>query len=267
MAEQVIAIPPAPFGYVLLDGDSEHPRTVRASDSNTEPWIEPEMLKLGHRIGRGLLGSSFLSSDLPNRLGTPNYMAPEQWQPEVRGPISFETDSWGFGCTILEMLVGIQPCSLNALGNDGDGAILELIQRNQGNDVGLDRNADNGFVLEKDHGVHGSIRVHASALDHITNGLEVGDWVRLKEEDRSHSPVGLLIFRDEPNKFLVDWSEVDAVSFSSCRKMIEKYQHVEDHHWTVRLVLIAFGFLTVVKLRMLIGKKMGRKVNPIHYRI
>ncbi|KAI7978969.1 hypothetical protein LOK49_Contig590G00007 [Camellia lanceoleosa] len=30
-----------------------------------------------------------------SRLGTPNYMAPEQWQPEVRGPISFETDSWG----------------------------------------------------------------------------------------------------------------------------------------------------------------------------
>lgn len=43
------------------------------------------------------------------RLGTPNYMAPEQWQPDRRGPISFETDSWGFGCTILEMLTGVQP--------------------------------------------------------------------------------------------------------------------------------------------------------------
>ncbi|KAE9609243.1 putative protein kinase TKL-Pl-1 family [Lupinus albus] len=53
-----------------------------------------------------LLGSSFLSSDMPNMFGTPNYMAPEQWQPEIRGPISFETDSWGFGCTIVEMLTG-----------------------------------------------------------------------------------------------------------------------------------------------------------------
>lgn len=44
-----------------------------------------------------------------HRLGTPNYMAPEQWHPEERGPISFEVDSWGFGCSILEMLTGIQP--------------------------------------------------------------------------------------------------------------------------------------------------------------
>ncbi|KAJ0247391.1 Protein kinase domain-containing protein [Hirschfeldia incana] len=51
------------------------------------------------------------SSDMIMRLGTPNYMAPEQWQPEVRGPVSFETDSWGFGCSIVEMLTGVQPWS------------------------------------------------------------------------------------------------------------------------------------------------------------
>ncbi|XP_018449988.2 E3 ubiquitin-protein ligase KEG-like isoform X2 [Raphanus sativus] len=51
------------------------------------------------------------SSDMIMRLGTPNYMAPEQWQPEVRGPISFETDSWGFGCSIVEMLTGVRPWS------------------------------------------------------------------------------------------------------------------------------------------------------------
>lgn len=56
-----------------------------------------------------LLGSSFASSDIAQRLGTPNYMAPEQWKPEVGGPISIETDSWGFGCTIVEMLTGNQP--------------------------------------------------------------------------------------------------------------------------------------------------------------
>ncbi|GMQ03058.1 hypothetical protein CsSME_00049012 [Camellia sinensis var. sinensis] len=56
-----------------------------------------------------LLGIPLLSSDMARRLGTPNYMAPEQWQPEVRGPISFETDSWGFGCSIVEMFTGIQP--------------------------------------------------------------------------------------------------------------------------------------------------------------
>lgn len=56
-----------------------------------------------------LLGISLSSSDMVHRLGTPNYMAPEQWEPEVRGPLSFETDAWGFGCCIVEMLTGVQP--------------------------------------------------------------------------------------------------------------------------------------------------------------
>ncbi|CAI0416637.1 unnamed protein product [Linum tenue] len=56
-----------------------------------------------------LLGIPSSSSDMCRRLGTPNYMAPEQWQPEVRGPLSLETDSWGFGCSIVEMLTGVQP--------------------------------------------------------------------------------------------------------------------------------------------------------------
>lgn len=54
-------------------------------------------------------GLSLPSSDLIERLGTPNYMAPEQWEPSINGPISFETDSWGIGCSILEMLTGVQP--------------------------------------------------------------------------------------------------------------------------------------------------------------
>lgn len=56
-----------------------------------------------------LLGFPLADSDMALRLGTPNYMAPEQWEPEVRGPISLETDTWGFGCSIVEMLTGIQP--------------------------------------------------------------------------------------------------------------------------------------------------------------
>ncbi|OIW15000.1 hypothetical protein TanjilG_30719 [Lupinus angustifolius] len=62
MAKQVIATPPAPFDYVLLDGDAEHPITVRASSSNVEPWIEPEMSKLRHRICRGPLGDVWLAT-------------------------------------------------------------------------------------------------------------------------------------------------------------------------------------------------------------
>lgn len=58
-----------------------------------------------------MLGIPLPSSVLAHRLGTPNYMAPEQWQPEIRGPISFETDSWGFACSIVEMLTGLPPWS------------------------------------------------------------------------------------------------------------------------------------------------------------
>ncbi|CAI9771500.1 unnamed protein product [Fraxinus pennsylvanica] len=35
-----------------------------------------------------LLGVSLTNTEMTQRLGTPNYMAPEQWEPEMRGPIS-----------------------------------------------------------------------------------------------------------------------------------------------------------------------------------
>ncbi|XP_047342364.1 serine/threonine-protein kinase DDB_G0283821 [Impatiens glandulifera] len=56
-----------------------------------------------------LLGASLSNSDEVIRLGTPNYMAPEQWEPEVRGPLTYETDVWGFCCSVLEMLTGVPP--------------------------------------------------------------------------------------------------------------------------------------------------------------
>ncbi|XP_075101400.1 protein KINASE OF THE OUTER CHLOROPLAST MEMBRANE 1 [Nicotiana tabacum] len=74
-----------------------------------------------------LLGVPSLSSDMSRRLGTPNYMAPEQWQPEVRGPISFETDSWGFGCSIVEMLTGSQPWS----GKSVDEIFKSIVKRQE----------------------------------------------------------------------------------------------------------------------------------------
>ncbi|XP_010437936.1 PREDICTED: E3 ubiquitin-protein ligase KEG-like [Camelina sativa] len=73
-----------------------------------------------------LLSISLPSPDMAVRLGTPNYMAPEQWQPEVRGPMSFETDSWGFGCSIVEMLTSVQPWS----GRSAD-EIFDLVVRKQ----------------------------------------------------------------------------------------------------------------------------------------
>lgn len=207
--------------------------------------------------------------------------------------------------------------------------------------VGLDRNVDHGFVLVRIHGIHDPLRIHSSSLERVTFGLAAGDWVRLKEEDEKHSPVGILhsisrdgrvavgfigmqtlwkgssselemaeryfvgqfvrlkanvlsprfewphkrgrtwptgriswilpngclivkfpgmlTFGDEAGTFLADPSEVEAVDFSTCPGIIEKYKHVEDHHWIVRPALIAFGLFTALKLGLSIGKKFGKK--------
>ncbi|XP_027189484.1 protein KINASE OF THE OUTER CHLOROPLAST MEMBRANE 1 isoform X3 [Cicer arietinum] len=391
-----------------------------------------------------LLGSSFLSSDIAQRLGTPNYMAPEQWKPEVRGPISFETDSWGFGCTIIEMLTGNQPwyghpvgeiyrsvvekyekpnipsglpspvenilsgcfeydlrnrplmidilrvfkSSLNELANDGgwryQGNMKPITKSGstdftewflskdhlqvgdmvrsrkppnscqaqnmdvpEGTVVGLERTADHGFVLVRIHGIHDPIRIHVSTLERVTNGLAAGDWVRARVENDRHLPVGILhsINRDGgradvgfiglqtlwngnsselemaksfcvgqfvkpkenvlspkfewrrkrggsfatgriswilPNGCLVvkfpgmvnfgnesntlaDPSEVEVVDFKTCPGIVEKYQHIEDHHWAVRPVLIVLGLFTALKLGIIVGNKVRRskKVNAI----
>ncbi|KAJ7541569.1 hypothetical protein O6H91_10G065300 [Diphasiastrum complanatum] len=55
------------------------------------------------------LGTPAASSGHLIWLGTPNYMAPEQWDAHVRGPIHFETDAWGFACSIIEMIGGFKP--------------------------------------------------------------------------------------------------------------------------------------------------------------
>ncbi|KAF2287236.1 hypothetical protein GH714_039407 [Hevea brasiliensis] len=237
-----------------------------------------------------LLGIPLPSSDASRRLGTPNYMAPEQWQPEVRGPVSLETDSWGFACSIMEMLTGVQPwcgrgveeiydsvvrkqekphipeglppsvenvlrgcfdydfrnrplmtdilrvfkSSQNAIYGDGGWTGLgseTTSEKSSGNGysewfllkdhlqvgdmvrsrkppnarksenmdvpeaivVGLERDTDrNGFVLVRVHGIHDPLRVPISTLERVTFGLAAGDWVRLKEENKKHSPVGCL---------------------------------------------------------------------------
>ncbi|GAB4854591.1 hypothetical protein Ancab_023173 [Ancistrocladus abbreviatus] len=230
-----------------------------------------------------LLGISLLNSEMAHRLGTPNYMAPEQWEPELRGPISFETDSWGFGCSILEMLTGVHPWTgrtipqiyhsvvvtqekppipsglppeiVNVLSgcfeydfrnrprmadilrtfksvqdagsSEGQCNILvmdsakptsgytewflskdhlqegDLVRSRkapnsckqesmvipEGKIVGLE---DDNFVLVRVHGIHDPLRISASTLERVTHGFAAGDWVRLKEEEKNQSPVGIL---------------------------------------------------------------------------
>ena len=56
-----------------------------------------------------LFAGSVAPSEQTVWLGSPNYMAPEQWGANVRGPVSFETDCWPFACSMVEMLTGERP--------------------------------------------------------------------------------------------------------------------------------------------------------------
>ncbi|WCJ30315.1 Protein kinase superfamily protein [Euphorbia peplus] len=387
-----------------------------------------------------LLGIPLSRPDMSRKLGTPNYMAPEQWKSEVRGPLSVETDSWGFACSILEMWTGIQPwrgktveeiydlvvrkqekpqfpegfppaienvlrdcfdydfrnrplmtdiicvfkSSQNVVSGDGGwiepGGIIvsdksggtgystwfllkdhllvgdtvrsrkppnsykaENMDVPEGTVVGFEPDAGrDGFVLVRVLGIHDPLRVPASTLERVTFGLSAGDWVRLKEEDKKHSPVGILhsinrsgsvtvgfigietlwkgnsselqvansyfvgqfvrlranvlsprfewprqrrrgggawatgkiwrilpngclvvkfpgrfTFGNEHTTFLADPADVEAVSFNTCPGIVKKYQHLEDFHWAVRPLLIAFGIFSTVKVGFSVGKKVG----------
>ncbi|WCJ40532.1 Protein kinase superfamily protein [Euphorbia peplus] len=237
-----------------------------------------------------LLGIPLLDSETALRLGTPNYMAPEQWEPEVRGPLSFETDSWGFGCSIVEMLTGVVPWSgksieeiyqsvvvnqekpqipsglppamesvisgcfeydlrnrplmedilcafqstQNTIYSDGgwngleskaiakkssDGSytswyfskdclqVGDIVRSIKPVDaskpqtmhvptatvISLDCDNDKkGFANVQVPGMQNPLRVRETTLERVNFGFAAGDWVCLKEEESSHSPVGIL---------------------------------------------------------------------------
>ncbi|GAA0160636.1 hypothetical protein LIER_17146 [Lithospermum erythrorhizon] len=388
-----------------------------------------------------LLGVPHADSKLELRLGTPNYMAPEQWDPQVRGPVALETDSWGFGCSILEMLTGVQPwfgepvnnifqlvvikqekpqvpgdlpptienvlkgcfqydprnrplladiqqafeSSQNAVCIDGEWTgissklyidkmtfgnytrwyfskdrlqVGDIVRSRrsahsgklhnkdvgEGTVVGLEKDSDqDGFVLVRIPHLHNPLRVNVSSLERVTYGFASGHWVRMINDDKRHSSVGILhtIQRDgsvcvaflgletlweghcselqiaephyigqfvkikpdistprfqflhtkngewatgkiiqilpngclvidfpgrlrlaaEPRHFLADPDEVERVSFDKCHGVVEKYQHIEDFHWTVRPLAIAFAVLTALRLGVFVGVKVGSRLK------
>ncbi|KAL8189268.1 hypothetical protein R6Q57_028834 [Mikania cordata] len=389
-----------------------------------------------------LLGVQLPDPDVSLKLGSPNYMAPEQWEPEIRGPISVETDSWGFGCCILEMLTGVPPwfdkpvgeiynsvvvkqekpqlpnglppavenilsgcfeydlrnrplitdilhtfeSSRDAVFNDGEwtglGSRISADRRPVGSSestwfltkdhlqvgdivrsrkvpnncknmavpegtvVGLEKETDRGgFVLVRVQGIHNPLRVNITTLERLTSGLAIGDWVHLLDPDRNknHSFIGILhsierdgtvsvgfigletpwkghcsqlqmadpfcvgqfvklkenmftprfpwvhkreglwatgkitqvlpngclivhfpgrfVFKGECNSYLADPAEVEHVSFNTCSTLMDKYQHVEDHHWAVRPLMIAFGVLTAMKFGLVVGHSVGARLK------
>lgn len=72
---------------------------------------------------------------------------------------------------------------------------------------------------------------------------------------------GRLEFGDEARNFLADPYEVELVSFDTCPGLVEKYQHVEDFHWAVRPLAIAFGLFTAMKFSLFVGRNVSARVK------
>ncbi|KAK9923101.1 hypothetical protein M0R45_031535 [Rubus argutus] len=65
---------------------------------------------------------------------------------------------------------------------------------------------------------------------------------------------GRLEFGGEARSFLADSSEVELVSFDTCPRVVEKYQHAEYFNWAVRPLAIAFGLFTTMKFSLFVGR-------------
>ncbi|KAG0556214.1 hypothetical protein KC19_11G035500 [Ceratodon purpureus] len=100
------------YGQDLLRGISElHSHGVLALNLKPCNFLldEQDVAVLGE-FGIPMLYAGMVApSERAVLLGSPNYMAPEQWGANVRGPISFESDCWGFACSMIELLTGERP--------------------------------------------------------------------------------------------------------------------------------------------------------------
>lgn len=57
-----VSEPEVAFEYELYESDPDNLRTVVVSSTQSTPWIDPETLRLRHRIGRGPFGDVWLAT-------------------------------------------------------------------------------------------------------------------------------------------------------------------------------------------------------------
>lgn len=72
---------------------------------------------------------------------------------------------------------------------------------------------------------------------------------------------GMFVFGAESNLCLANPEEVESVSFDTCDGIVEKFEHVEDIHWTVRPLAITVGLLMSLKVGISVGKGVGEKLH------
>jgi hypothetical protein len=69
----------------------------------------------------------------------------------------------------------------------------ETMEIPDGTVVDLDDDGErDSYVLVRVHGLHDPLKVRSSMVERVTHGFAAGDWVRLREEDKKRSQVGIL---------------------------------------------------------------------------
>jgi hypothetical protein len=125
-------------------------------------------------------------SEHPNWLGSPNYMAPEQWGANLRGPISLETDCWAFACSIIEMITGEMPCNHFSPQDIFDAVVVRhqkpLVP--SGLPPAVDRVLKACF--EYDYRSRPTFGEILRAFTNPDEPFKVGDWVCMQEKSSGH---------------------------------------------------------------------------------
>src|SRR5688572_32931801 len=68
----------------------------------------------------------------------------------------------------------------------------ETMEIPDGTIVGIEDDGErDAYVLVRVHALHNPLKVRFSTVERVTYGFAAGDWVRLREEDKKRSQVGI----------------------------------------------------------------------------
>ncbi|KAI3838358.1 hypothetical protein MKX03_023635 [Papaver bracteatum] len=150
-------------------------------------------------------------------LELPTYVAPEQWEPDVRGLISLR-QFMGCGRSMGEIFQSVY-----------------IKQEKPHLPIGLPSALEN-------------ILCGCFEYDFRKHPLMVNLLEAFKRRISQILPNGCLVVK------FPDPAKVELVSFRTCAGVVKKYQHLKAFHWEVRPLIFSLGLFTAVRLGVLVGR-------------